>query len=539
MGTIKEERKTQPASGEGRDNVTDKARKYLLAAVHIGSEFLSLRLVEYDAAGSLRRLEDVSHPVVLGEETFKTGKIGFAAVTELCGLLAGFKRLLQDYRVYDYRVVATAALREAANRRQVIDQIRVRTGFDVQVLDLSLERFYTHKIVFRTLHGLNLLSEEKPVLFADLTTGGLGLTVYRGETVSYSQSVKVGTLRTKEILGDVQKESVKFQRALEEYIYTGLEPVAAGIAAQRAHYLVAAGAETELLLTLLARSRTPRDTAYISAAEFHALYRLVAGTNVPHIVATFGMAEKLAEKVQPTLALYRHILDLTVADTIIVPPVDFLDGVVADAIDARLPSPWRDKYAAHLVMLAEHIADKYDDHRKHAQATTRFALLLFDKLMKLHGLEARERLLLELAGVMHDIGKYINPIGHYFYSYRLIISSDIMGLSERERTMVANVAYYHSSRTPQEADVNFQTLREEDKVVVAKLAAIIRVADALDRSHRQKVTDLTVRVQEDSITVLAAADEDITLELWTFAQKAVYFAEVFGRTITARQKKAW
>ena len=76
-------------------------------------------------------------------------------------------------------------------------------------------------------------------------------------------------------------------------------------------------------------------------------------------------------------------------------------------------------------------------------------------------------------------------------------------------------------------------------MVVAKLAAIIRVADALDRSHRQKVTDLTVRVQEDSITVLAAADEDITLELWTFAQKAVYFAEVFGRTITARQKKAW
>lgn len=519
--------------------MAEKNQKYLLATIHIGSEAVALRLVEYDGAGELKRLEDVSHSVALGEESFKTGKIGFTAVTELCRLLAGFKRLLQDYRVYDYRVVATAALREAANRRQVIDQIRVRTGFDVQVLDLSLERFYTHKIVFRVLRDNNLLSAKTPVLFADLTTGGLGLTVYRGAAVVYSQSVKVGTLRTKEILGDVQKESVKFQRALEEYIYTGLEPVAEYIAAQKVQYLAAAGAETELLLTLLARTRTPLDIVHISVEEFHALYRLVADANVPHIVATFGVPEKLAEKVQPTLALYRHILDLTEAATIIVPPVDFLDGVIADAVDARLPGPWRDKYAAHLVMLAECLAQKYHYPREHARATTDFALKLFDELVKLHGLGARERLLLQLAGILHDIGKFINPISHYFYSYRLIISSDIMGLSERERALVANVAYYHSHRTPREADVNFQVLQEEDKVLVAKLAAIIRVADALDRSHRQKVSDVTVTVKEDCVEVLAVADEDITLELWTFAQKAGYFAEVFGRSITARQKKSW
>ena len=136
--------------------------------------------------------------------------------------------------------------------------------------------------------------------------------------------------------------------------------------------------------------------------------------------------------------------------------------------------------------------------------------------------------MLKVDAILHDIGKYVNLRRHYFYSYRLILSSDIIGFTEREKEVIANIAHYHSKGTPSDADGNFARLNREEKVKVAKLASLIRLADSIDRSHKQKCADCMIRLQGDTLEVAVTPLDNFSLEQWTFEDKADFFEHVNG-----------
>ena len=129
---------------------------------------------------------------------------------------------------------------------------------------------------------------------------------------------------------------------------------------------------------------------------------------------------------------------------------------------------------------------------------------------------------------MHDIGKYVNLRRHYFFSYRLILSSDIIGFTEREKEVIANIAHYHSKGTPSDLDGNFARLNREEKVKVAKLASLIRLADSIDRSHKQKSSECLIRLHGDTLEVAVTPIDNFSLEQWTFEDKADFFEHVNG-----------
>jgi exopolyphosphatase/guanosine-5'-triphosphate,3'-diphosphate pyrophosphatase len=153
---------------------------------------------------------------------------------------------------------------------------------------------------------------------------------------------------------------------------------------------------------------------------------------------------------------------------------------------------------------------------------------LFDRLKRLHGLGKRDRLLLQLAAILQDTGSYIDMNAHYVHSYYIIVSSEIIGISEHERDIVANIARYHSAETPSSNSSAFQKLPTKSRLVAAKLAAILRIADALDDSRQQKVEKMTVSLKNDQVTITVHSDDDLSLEKQTFKDKAAYFEEVFG-----------
>ena len=154
--------------------------------------------------------------------------------------------------------------------------------------------------------------------------------------------------------------------------------------------------------------------------------------------------------------------------------------------------------------------------------------MIYDKLTKAHGLGKRERFLLQIAAILHDIGKYVSLRQHYFYSYRLILSSDIFGITDQEKKIVAFIAQYHSKGIPSHGHMDLDNLSREQQVVVGKLAAIIRLADALDRGHRQKITSCEISLKGDELLVQVDVTEDLSLEEWTFIDKAAFFEEVYG-----------
>ncbi len=496
------------------------------AAIHVGSEQIGVQIVEYTKLENVKIIEQSNCQVTLGEETFKNGRVSFGAVSEICEILKGYRRLLVEYGVTDYRLIATTAIREAQNQPYIIDQIRVKTGLNVEVVDMPQEIFYKYVSLVKTVHDRGLLNPQEDMLFVDISSGGLGFTLFKDGKLKYQQNIHIGALRIKESFEKNQRDSTHFQQSLSEYISSTIEPVQAEMRQHDVKRLVLSGPETKLLLNMLGKEQ--ERVTFISLAEFNNLYKQVSSLNLPQIITTFRLTEHKAEIVLPTIVLYKQILLLTNPEEIMVLSDRFADGVVIKHIAEKTSHPHKELIQNQMVNLCWEISKRYYYDPNHAAAVEKWSMLLFDKLARIHGLGERHRLLLKVAAILHDIGKHVNLRRHYFYSYRLIISSDILGFSRAERHVIANVAYYHSKGVPSDADGNFAELTPNQKVNVSKLSAIIRLADAIDRSHRQKASKGEAALRGEELIITVTSREDMSLEGWTFSDKAGFFEDVFG-----------
>lgn len=507
----------------------------VFAVIHLGSKRITMQILEYRSLANIRTLDRVTKEVTLGEEAFKTGRISFSSVQETCELLRGLRRLLADYGVRDYRLLATTAIREAENRRYIVDQIRLRSGLKAEVIDTTQEAFLIFIGIHRALQEQGLTSETRNLLFVDISSGGLSFTYYRGNQLHCQQNIHIGALRIKESFTKNRRESLWFSEALNEYISATIEPVKWELRQQPTDYLVLSGVETELLLHMLHRQPDPSGINQIDRRELLRLYERVSTLNIPQLTIEFDLSEASAELVLPTILLYRQIVSISGVKEILVPRQGLTEGVIAWQVMNQTNDPQLAVVEQQLVETAWYLGRKYGCEDAHARQVERFGLLLYDKLGRRHGLGRRERLLLQVAAILHDIGKHVCLRRHYFYSYRLIISSDIPGFSEEEKAIIANVAYYHSQGTPTDYDANFGALDEQQKVVVAKLSAILRLADALDRGHRQKVQALELKMHGDSLELTVQCDRDYTLEEWTVQDVSEFFAAVFGVQVRMRR----
>jgi exopolyphosphatase/guanosine-5'-triphosphate,3'-diphosphate pyrophosphatase len=175
------------------------------------------------------------------------------------------------------------------------------------------------------------------------------------------------------------------------------------------------------------------------------------------------------------------------------------------------------------------LADHYRVNRKHQQFVVNFSRQLFDRLKKIHGMGKKERILLEIAAILDDVGSYVNNHNHTAHSDYIIQNSEVLGLSDVELKMVAAVARYHSSSTPSNELSRFDELPIQQRMTIAKLAAILRLADALDASRQQKIQSIRVSLKDPTkVVIQATANDDIELERWTFERKGEFFESVFG-----------
>jgi exopolyphosphatase/guanosine-5'-triphosphate,3'-diphosphate pyrophosphatase len=208
-------------------------------------------------------------------------------------------------------------------------------------------------------------------------------------------------------------------------------------------------------------------------------------------------------------------------------------GFAAEASGERSSALDSQTYAS-----AENLGRRFQYDEQHAHQVAALACALFDALDDEHGLSRRERRLLKVAALLHDIGLFISSNSHHKHSEYIINASDIFGVRAEERAIVSAVARYHRRALPQASHQGFSSLPRRDRAVVAKLAAILRVADALDRSHGQQVRSLEARLGDEELVIRVDTDEDLSLERLAMRSKADLFEEVFGRTVVLQQTGA-
>ena len=475
------------------------------AAIHLGSEMLSMQITEYHNTERYKIIECCNRRIRLGEATFKNKIIPFPLVSEICEILIGFKRLMKEYGVEEYVMQATTAVREASNQVFLLDQIYNKTGLVVDVVDMPKEIYTKFVAIRNTLKAEKISTEREGMLMMDISSGGLGVTLVRDEKICYQGNFHIGIIRIKESFERNRRESMHFNKALTEFLSSTIGPVRNELCDSKVRYLVLSGTETELLLRMLGLDEKQL-VHRIKAADFHAFFDSMRQMSLPQLIQVYKLPENVAELVLPTVLLYEQLLH----------------------IGNKTNPVMRKELEQELISLFHTIGARYLYDKKHAQQVERLSLIIFDKIAKAYGMGEHERLLLRATCILHDIGKYICMRSHSIYTYQLIMSTDIIGLSEKDKKIVALASYYHANRLFDKTNTRAPQVEKELVPVVAKLAAIVRLADALDRSYMQKIHRCTVTLKDNKLKVLAASKEDLTLEIWTFDDKSTFFEEVFG-----------
>jgi|ASRK01.1.fsa_nt_gi exopolyphosphatase/guanosine-5'-triphosphate,3'-diphosphate pyrophosphatase len=507
--------------------------KKVVAAIDLGSHALRMKVGEISKSGLFYELENYRKINGVGHDTFTTGKVSFNTVDKICDELKLFKKSFEEYGVDQYMAMATSAIREAENRDYIVDQIRLKTGLEIEVISNSEEQYLTHKAIKHKLKNYEQLIQEGAVVVV-VGAGSVQITTYKEGRLRSSQNVKMGSLRIKEVFDDIERKTLRYHNILDEYITTNLEGVDFFKEADTYEHLIAVGGEISVISKIIENQQN-KDRDQLSEKEFIKLFDHIVDMTIEEIEETYGVKRERAEIILPSMMLFKMFLEKVKSNQIITPIISLTDGIIRLIHEEMYLKKRSNENDDDIIANAESLARKFQHNSSHAKQVEENALVLFDRLKKIHGLK-HERVLLQVASILHDVGKIIALDQHHKHSYNIIRSLEIFGLSEEHVEMVANIACYHSMVKPTITDENFKSLPREARTKVGKLISILRLADALDRSHKGKIQIQSVRLHEKELIIhcTSAVNADTTLEEWTFNQKADYFMEVFG--ITPRLK---
>ena len=511
----------------------NSAAPRVVAAVDMGASAIRLVVAELRPGEPPRILEQASRGVLLGKDTFTHGRIGPATLEATLKALEGFRRIMDTYGVVHYRAIATSAVREAANRDGFLDRVRLRTGLDVEVVDGSEENRLSYVAVREALAGHEAMTAGDSLL-AEVGGGSADLSFLRAGEPVHSGTYPLGAIRLRQSLASWHGSHEHRVRLLRRHIHNIVEDIAREMPLAQARHFIALGGDVRFAAARL--NPDARDAALqtVTREAFLALCDEMTVRDVDDLVENEHLPLAQAETLVPALLAYRELLCETAAERLTVVDTSLRAGLLID-LAREEAGHGIDDFGPQVLASAAALGEKYRFDARHARNVAHLAVRLFDEMRGEHGLANRDRLLLEVAALLHDIGNFVSLRGHHKHSLYLISSSEIFGLSQEEMAFVANVARYHRRAMPQRSHLGYAALDRQDRVTVDKLAALLRLANALDADHLQKVVDLRVERGDEAWLIEVDGAGDLTIERLVAQARSDLFSEVFGRRVTLRE----
>ncbi len=507
-----------------------------VAVIDIASNELRLKIAQKKKK-NLEYLESLNYPLSLGRDTFNKGKISFDKIDKACDIIKNFLTVAKEYGVSSVKAVATTAVREATNSDYILDQIKIKTGTEVQVLDDSEEKFYIYKLISH----LCPQEQKQSALMVHIGSGNIGISVLEDGTIPYMESIKLGTLRITELFDSMHEYSTEFYLVVEEYINSFINMLH-GVLPEGMKNFIVSGSEMQMIANLC-KAKQDGVFYYFSREAFLALYDEIKYKSVEKIAVDYNLSEDKAEMLLPALCIYNSLLRFTQSDRFVAPNICLVDACIYEHLYSEDFAKIHKEFHKNTIKSAQLFAKKFNVVTGHHTHVAHFAKTIFDKMKKIHGLAQREKLLLEVSCILHDIGKFVNSKSHYTHSYYLVKNLEIVGLNTEEINIVAGICLYHSRLTPSmpsnAPDEYYLSLSPRNRVLVSKLSAILRLADSLDRGNFQKFNEIEIKVDEDELVITIALDKNTELEQWSFKEKSLFFEEVFGIKAVLKKKQVY
>jgi len=509
----------------------------LHAAIHLGAHSVRLVIAERVGRRGYRAIEHLQVPLLLGQDTFNRGRVGHELIRETCAILRKFRDKLAEYGIEPPTVIATSAVREASNRDTFVDRVQQTTGFRVEVIEPMDETRLIHRLV-QELIGRRFGMNKGASMVLSLGGGGSQIIMFQDGEVVFSESRKVGTVRLREM---ISADGQRLGEDLDLFVTNVAQTFGLLHNLGSINTFVVINNTLHDLLPALLDVKVEEKALAVTGLEIDRLAKSLQGESLSGIQARLQVSADDAEMLMVALPQVHAFLGITSAKRVVLPDATFIDALIIDEIAGEKEADMV-SFARQVESAAVHLGRKYQFHEKHALHVRGFAQRIFDDLKSLHGLDQRRRLDLTVAALLHDIGWFVSAQGHHKHSAYIINASEILGLDEEERMMVSLVARFHRRTPPRVSNPEFTALPRDRRTEILKMAALLRLADALDRDLSQSVAGVNAMLNDDEVTleVEVPTQRRATFPLIERAvlEKAALFKETFGTDVHLRLKAA-
>jgi exopolyphosphatase/guanosine-5'-triphosphate,3'-diphosphate pyrophosphatase len=496
-----------------------------IAAIDAGSNAVRLSVARAYSALDIEPLATERYPLRLGEGVFVRHRFSEELLKKSLKAFRHLREVMDEFAVTSYRAVATSASREAQNRKIFARRVKQASGI---VLDVISAKEESRLGRIATLAAMG--PEAQPRCIADLGGGSLELSILRDHTVVQGAQLPMGTVRlmsTLNIHGVIRPAQAEQVRRYVRALLESRLPNRPNLADQVA---VALGGNAETLSNFAPGPR--RDG--LPSLEISLLRERLPDLlqrDVRERMKAYGVRRDRADVmgiaaiILVTLGRYLNIR------TFAIPGVGLREGLLQeiayDAFSRKEPHRYSDDMR-QMLMATRSFGRRLEYDQRHAEHVRELCLMLFDQLQPVHHLPVQARVQLEAGALLHDVGHRVSHRGHHKHGEYLALNGDIPGLEGRDRSVVAAVVRYHNRKSePDGHHPAYSTLNNSDKSIARRLASIVRIAEGLDHSHRQRILGLRASFQRGAVTFQVQARGDAAEDLRDAERSANLFEKEF------------
>ncbi len=507
----------------------DAGAAVTVAAIDIGANSIRAAIAEVASSGTVKVLEQFRRIVRLGQDTFRRGRISGSGIRSVVDVIRDYRQKIDFYDVRKLRAVATSAVREATNSDNLLDRVLIATGVEIDVIGTPEESRLTVSAVRQALGEVLTMSDSR-TLIVDVGGGSTLLTVMQDGEVTASLSMPLGSIRLQENLATTEESPILAARLIRQHIHNFIATAQRSSLLKGIRQYVATGGDVRFAAEKIGKPGASSEFSTITRRCLDKFVSHYKNHTAEELANQFSLQFVDAETLNPALMVQQALMHACSSNRMIVSKVSMRDGLLLDL--ARFVRGQEDPALAKgVIQSATAIAAKYSVDLAHARNVAAYSVRLFDELRAEHGLEPRHRLLLQAAAILHEVGRFVSNRSHHKHSYYLLANSEVFGLTRDEINQVAHIARYHRRSEPKSSHAEYMRLPREQRIVVSKLTALLRVADALDRSHAQQAGQFTTRLEGREMTLLIKGAVDLTAERRSIANKGRLFEDIYGMKI--------
>ncbi|HJR59531.1 MAG TPA: Ppx/GppA phosphatase family protein [Vicinamibacterales bacterium] len=485
-----------------------------IAAIDIGTNSIHMIVVQVRPDLSFEVVDREKDMVRLGAGGLDGRNLTPTAMTAGIQTMAKFKRLADSHKVDEIVAAATSATREAENGGDFIAEVDRQTGIRIRVISGTEEARLIH---LAAGYGVDVGGNTAVVI--DIGGGSVEVTLGTATQLALGKSFKVGVIRLTERFVKTDPLAGRDERRLVKHLNREMGAYLDQIAARGFDRAIGTSGTILSLGAVAAADRggQPEDlrNLRVTSKSLHRLRKQIVAADIEERLAIPGLDPRRADLSVAGSVLLDTILRRLGAEDLTLCDLALREGLVIDYIhrnSARIRKVERypDVRRRSIVELGE----RCGYWSEHAQQVARLALSIFDQTRSVHGLSDREREWLEYGALLHDIGVHISYERHHRHSYYLIKNGDLRGFDPQEIEVIALLARYHRQATPKKSHEGYGELPGPMRRTVRTLAAMVRLAEGLDRSHAQALAGIDLYPRDDDYLARLRSTGDAELELW-------------------------